>query len=553
MSEAPEGRRGLTRRKFLVRSAAGVGVILGAGYLSRNVLQRYLAGMADGAIQQYGGPMGPQLWIEIQADNSIILHSPKVEMGQGVFTGLAQIAADELEADISQFRVVHATTASGNVDPRSTGGSDSVSGLWTPLREMAATMREMIRHEAAAQLGVDATSVSMADGVARAGERELTYGEIAASASEWTVPDVPPLKARSEYRFIGAPVARLDLRDKVMGRPVFGMDAEMPDMLYGSVVRPHQIGARFASADVSEAEAMPGVVRVVQERDFVGVVAESYTAAERAKHRVRAQWETDRVWQMEDIRSMLRVGEGDAQAIQQEGDVEGVFGTRDVIEAEYWSPIGAHAQLEPNGALAHVTDDAATVVISTQVPRLTRTEVAEALGLSEDQVDIRPTYLGGGFGRRLHTPNAVQAALLSRAVGRPVKCFLDRDEEFRQDTFRPPTHHVCRATLGDDGLISAIEHSLSSGDVMFGSPIFPKVLPMLIGSDVGAWRGGMIQYRGIPNYRAVSWRVKLPFATSWWRSLGTPGEYLRPGELHGRAGRAWRLGPGGVQAGSGQR
>ncbi|MFK7809272.1 MAG: xanthine dehydrogenase family protein molybdopterin-binding subunit, partial [Saprospiraceae bacterium] len=150
----------------------------------------------------------------------------------------------------------------------------------------------------------------------------------------------------------------------------------------------------------------------------------------------------------------------------------------------------------------------------------TRNEVADRLGLSSDDVNIIPTFLGGGFGRRLHTPNAVQATILSKAVGKPVKCFFDRKEEFQNDTFRPPTHHVLKATLDDQGLISAIEHNVSSGDVAFGSAIVPSFAPAVLGADLGAWRGGMINYSKIPNYQAISWRVKLPFATSWWRSLG---------------------------------
>ncbi|MEL7163696.1 MAG: molybdopterin cofactor-binding domain-containing protein, partial [Bacteroidota bacterium] len=146
--------------------------------------------------------------------------------------------------------------------------------------------------------------------------------------------------------------------------------------------------------------------------------------------------------------------------------------------------------------------------------------MAKRLKLKEERVVIQPTFLGGGFGRRLHTPNAVQAAVMSRAVGKPVKCFFNRKEEFQNDTFRPPTHHIMKGKLTADGKIEAIEHNVSSGDVMFGSPLMPAIATPILGADVGAWRGGMIQYRGIPNFRAVSWRVKLPFATSWWRSLG---------------------------------
>jgi len=299
------------------------------------------------------------------------------------------------------------------------------------------------------------------------------------------------------------------------------MDAVMPDMLFGAVVRPTSIGAKYTGADTSKAEKMPGVIKIVKEKDFVGVVATSRMQAENAKKAISVAWEVEKLWQSEDIENMIRVGSGVPYVIQKEGDAEDILENEEgLITAEYKSPIGAHAQLEPNGAVAHVEEDKATVMISTQVIDFTRNEVADRLGFNAAQVNIIPTYLGGGFGRRLYTPNAVQAALLSKAVGKPVKCFLDRKEEFQNDYFRPPTHHILKAKLKNDGMIEAIEHHVSSGDVMYGSPMIPKIVGTIIGADIGAWRGGMIQYGKIPNYRAISWRVKLPFATSWWRSLG---------------------------------
>lgn len=514
-------KRGLTRRKFLVGASVGMGVILGGGYLSRGMIRRYLAGAINTMELDYPNAVAPNVWFEITADNRIRLHSPKVEMGQGTFTGLAQIAADELEVPVERLEVVHAATSTGNVDPFSTGGSTSISGLWTPLRELAATMREMLRNEAATLLGVDASSLTVADGTLTGGGQSMTYGDVVAQVGEWTVPDTPPLKDVADYRYVGQPVPRLDLHDKVTGASIFGFDATMPSMLHGAVARPQKIGATFQGADTSAAEGMPGVVKIVQEDDFVGVVATSQVEAEAAKRAIRVDWAVERNWQQADIEAMLEVGQGSAIEVQRQGDAEGILDDGDgVLTAEYWSPIGAHAQMEPNGAVAHVEGDRATVQISTQVPGLTRREVAKRLGLDVEQVDIQPTYLGGGFGRRLHTPNAVQAAVLSKAVGKPVKCFYDRREEFQNDTFRPPTHHVLRGKLGDGGRIEALEHQLSSGDVMFGSPLVPELAGTLLGADLGAWRGGMVQYRAIPHHRTVSWRVHLPFATSWWRSLG---------------------------------
>ena len=506
----------------MVRSAIGVGVLLGTGYLTRSQWRRSLAGYANSAESPYlGNTKTPVIWFEVTADNQVILHSPKVEMGQGSFTGLAQIAADELEVDFNQMQVVHAASASGNLDTFGTGGSTTISGLWQPLRELAATMREMLKTEAAKIMAVEASTLSVNNGVVSGNGQSLTYGEIVRKVQEWKVPATPPLKDVKDYKFVGQPLPRVDLRDKVIGAPIFGMDASMPDMLYGAVVRPSSIGAKYVDADTSEAEKMQGVVRVVKEPDFVGVVAKSRMEAEMAKQAIKVTWATEKEWQSEDIEAMIRVGKGKPSVIQKQGKAKRILDNEEgVITSEFKSPIGAHAQLEPNGAVAFVDGDKATVVMSTQVINITLKEVADRLGIDKKNVNIQPTFLGGGFGRRLHTPNAVQAAVLSKAVGKPVKCFFDRKEEFQNDTFRPPTHHVLRAKLSEDGLIKAIEHNVSSGDVMYGSPLLPEFVGTILGSDVGAWRGGMIQYSGIPNYRAISWRVKLPFATSWWRSLG---------------------------------
>ncbi|MEM9919493.1 MAG: molybdopterin cofactor-binding domain-containing protein, partial [Bacteroidota bacterium] len=277
----------------------------------------------------------------------------------------------------------------------------------------------------------------------------------------------------------------------------------------------------FVDADTSAAEGMPGVVKIVKEKDFVGVVATSRAAAHRAKEAIKVNWKTERNWQTKDIEEMIEVGKGNPIVIQKTGSPKGILDSEEgVVTASYTSPIGAHAQIEPSGSLAYVEDGKATVMIPTQVINLTRMEVAKYLGIDAKKVNIIPTFLGGGFGRRLHTPNAVQAAAMSKAVGKPVKCFFTRKEEFQKDTFRPPTHHILRGKLDDSGLIKAIEHNVSSGDVMFGSPLIPSIAEPIVGADIGAWRGGMIQYRDIPNFRAISWRVKLPFATSWWRSLG---------------------------------
>ena len=522
-----EKKKKLSRRKFIVRSVfGGTAVILGAAYFSRNSIRRSLFEMTENPdrLSYNGDTSNPLLWFEITSDNTITLHCPKVEMGQGSFTSLAQIAADELEVDIEQIKIVHAQTKTGNIDGMSTGGSTAVAGLWQPLRELSATMREMLKIEGAKKLKTSLGNVTVSNGKINAGGQIITYGEIVEGITDWEIPDTPALKDIKDYKYVGKPVPRVDLIDKVFGEPIFGMDAQMPNMLYGSVVRPEKIGAKFKSADTSKAEGMPGVVKVVVEADFVGVVAKSFIEAENAKQAIKVNWETSRSWNTSDIEEMIKVGNGDKMIVQKEGDTGALLKdaaeNNQLISTEFKTPIGAHAQLEPNGSVAYVEKDKATIIISTQVVKITQSEVAKRLGIDEANVNIIPTYLGGGFGRRLHTPNAIQAAVLSKAVGKPVKCFFNRKEEFKKDTFRPPTHHVLKAKLGDNGKIEGFEHNYASGDVMFNSALIPGFMGSLIGADIGAMRGGKVQYKKIPNYRAISWHTELPFATSWWRSLG---------------------------------
>ena len=282
------------------------------------------------------------------------------------------------------------------------------------------------------------------------------------------------------------------------------------------VLRPPKIDTVYVSADVSKAKSMPGVVKIVQEKDFVAVVAKSRPEVEMAIREVKVNWKTNKVWDHSEILELTKVGKGKDYLIQKEGSQF----TEDLMEAEYTTPAGAHAQLEPNGSVALVEQDKATIYISTQVPKHTRTEVAEALGLKEDQVEIQPTYLGGGFGRRLHTPNAVQAALIAKAVGKPVHVFFSRQDEFQSAEFRPPTHHIVKGKLNDDGMIDYIEHHVSSGDAIFGSPLASRMMERFLGADVGTWAGGRINYTKIPNIRVHSWRVELPFATTMWRAPG---------------------------------
>jgi len=512
----------ISRRKFLVRGGLGtLGVVALGTVVFRNPIRRNLYELTETLVPPYAGTgTEANLWFEITRDNRVLLHSPKVEMGQGAFTGIAQMAAEELDVDIEQIQVIAAATATGIVDGLSTGGSLSIASLWQPVREMAATMREMVKGEAAKKLGVAATDLSTSNGTVSGGGKQMTYAEAVADVTEWNLPETPTLRPAKDYKFVGKSVKRVDLDAKVLGDPIFGMDAEMPGMLHACIIRPEHIGATLKSVDTRQAAQMPGVVKVVKMENWVGVVAESFAQALAAKRALQVEWDIPKVWTEAELRELLQVGKGDEMITQKAGsaldpEAEGV------VSMAFSSPPGAHAQLEPNGAVAQVKNGKATIIMSTQVLGLTQGQVAEALNLPKENVNIIPTYLGGGFGRRLDTRHAIQAAQLSQAVeGKPVKYFFTRKEEFQNDQFRPPTHHIMRGKLTAGGRLEGLEHHYASGDVVINAPLFPTLMNNVMGTDIGAMRGGNIQYDQVPSHRAVQWHTTLPFATSSWRSLG---------------------------------
>ena len=521
-SSGGESRKPKTsRRKFFVRAGLGsMGVVALGTYVFRNPIRRAVFEVAESTVPPYSGKgTEANLWFEITNDNRVLVHSSKVEMGQGTFTGFAQMVSDELDVSIDQIQVVAAASDTGIVDAMSTGGSFSIASLWQPLRKMAATMREMLKEEAARQWGVVGSSLTTKNGVVSGGGKSSTYAEIAADVTEWRIPRAPKLRGTSQYNSIGKPVPRIDLVEKVFGEPIFGMDAELPGMLHASVIRPEHIGAKFKSADTAVAERMPGVVKVIQRADWVAVVAETLAQALAAKREIQVSWDIPRKWNETELRELLQVGKGSEMVTQKVGTPL-VPGDDGVETLEFTSPIGAHAQIEPNGAVAHVVDGKATVILSTQVVGITQKMVADALGFPLENVNIVPTFLGGGFGRRLNTSHAVHAAEMSREVGKPVKYFFTRKEEFQHDLFRPPTHHVMRGKVGADSYLDSLEHHYASGDVAVNSVLLPGIAHSILGADFGAMRGANLMYEGVPNHRSVQWHTTLPFATSWWRSLG---------------------------------
>lgn len=521
MSQPPPRRWRVSRRGFLIGAGVvGGGLALGAA-LGLPALRLALADAFEGAAPPTIVTTDPLLWFDIAPDGRVRLAVPKTEMGQGVHTALAQIAAEELELAWEQIEVVQSGSLGPVTDSFGTNASNSVSSLFAPLRETAATLRELLRAEAAERLGVAPAALSAAAGaffVTAEPQRRLSYGELATGAAAREVPpEPPPLKPGAAWTLIGASLPRVDLPAKIRGAAIYGYDARVEGMLFGAVARPPSLGATLRRAAPGDAAARPGVVAVVIERDFAGVVAESRAAAAAAVRALDLEWIERPPLQQEQIDALVRAAPGRGVAVQRAGDTAAVLRGARVITAEYRTPMAAHAHLEPQAALVDARPDRVRAWVSTQYAAGTAQAIARALGRNPRSVEVIPTYLGGGFGRRMISEVAVEAARLSAAAGRPVHVGWSRAEEFQHGFVRPPTHHVLRAALGPDGRIAAIEHSQASGDVIF--PFVPAPVGAFFGADFGAWRGARITY-AVPNITVTSERVALPVPTGAWRGLG---------------------------------
>ena len=530
--KAVTSRRGwrMTRRQFLIGlgSAGGallLGAALGFPHLRRTVLQTQIMRQNFSAAM----PDSPLVWFEITPDNTTHLYIPKAEMGQGIHTALAQIAAEELAVDWEQL-VVHQADLARGFEPllMYTFGSDSVHSLYQPIREAAATLREMLRAEAASQLDQPLAEL-VADSSAvqhlRDAAVRLTYGEIVANhQGDWEVPEAAVgLKDGADFQYIGQPMPRLDLPDKVLGRAIYGYDVRVPNMLYGVTAHPPRYGATLRRALPNAANTMAGVMAVVIEEGFAGVVADRRSMARAALEQMTLEWEGGTTLNQDELEQIVTVPEGGGVVIQDEGDVPSALQQGTPVTAEYRTPLAAHATLEPQAAMAEVHPDHITIYASTQAPGTARDFIAEALGRPPETINVQPTYLGASFGRKTAYDVGVEAARLSAAVGRPVHVGWNMTEEIRYGFKRPLTHHRFRGTLDAQGQVTAIEHQLATPDIVFS---FPEMIPggalttRLLNAEPGGSLGALILYGHIPHRRMVYHRTPVPVPTSIWRGLG---------------------------------
>ena len=532
MSTAAEKFAQLTRRDFLKASAGG-----SASLIIRFSLPSALA--AAGAKE-----FVPDGYVEIKPSGEIRLRIARSEMGQGPRTSLAMILAEELDADWSRIKVEQADLDSKYGD-MTTGGSLSIRSSWDPLRKAGATARSMLVTAAANSWNVPASECTARNGAVHHSKtkRQLGYGQLAEKAAALPVPKDAPLKSPKDYQILGKKKDRVDGPYIVIGEAHYGIDTRMPGMLYAAVARPPGFGGRLKSFEGGPAQEIPGVRKVVEvpaaelpplfgeERKEnsghqhylwggVAVVADTTWQAIAGRRALKVEWDAGpgAAESTEEQRAQCAaLVKGSGKELRKIGDPVGTFaGAARQIEAEYELPFVAHAAMEPMNCTAVVRDGRCEVWAPMQNPGGMAAAIASALGIPLSAITVHITLLGGGFGRRLNIDYGVEAALISRAAGAPVKVAWTREDDIRHDYYRPMSHHRLRAGLDAQNQITAWLHHIAA----------PTTDGFYLGGNIPDMGGTEIAGVGLPSGTVPNYLLEQSFLHTamprgYWRSVDT--------------------------------
>jgi isoquinoline 1-oxidoreductase beta subunit len=483
----------VTRRKFMVTTAAVSGGVAFT-FAMPSVAN---AAIAAGGQVWYGAntPEGQEVnaWIVISPDNKCTIRVGQSEMGQGVFTALPQIVAEELECGwenvIAEYADANRSIREGNVYQRmGTGGSGAVRNSLPYLQLAGATAREMLKEAAAQAWGVPRTELTTANGVVthRGSGRSATYGELAPAAAGITLAEEPAVKTPDQFTLLGQPLKRLDARQKITGQAIYGLDVKVPGMLYAATAVSPVVGGRPVSWDAGAVTGLPGVVAVVEFgaetnnplglRHGVAVVADTYWRARSALSQLPIEWDlgpgaaTNSADLYTGDLAALDAAEPGGVADGGLGDVAAAFAAAAqadpevagaaIIQADYSAPYQAHATMEPLNCTAQVTADRVDIWMGTQNPPNALAEAAEIAGIAPENTYVHTCFLGGGFGGRIRPEAAAAVAIAKQLDGRPVKVVWSREDDMMRDWYDPRIVSRFRATLGADGLLQPLDRRL---------------------------------------------------------------------------------------------
>jgi isoquinoline 1-oxidoreductase beta subunit len=519
----------VSRRTFLRRTAlAGGGLLLGGAIPSRAAT---LVGAASSLPR--ADEVALTAWIRITPDNRVTLIVSQAELGQGISTTLPAVLADELGADWEALRLETAPYDAAYRNPQRqwmfTGNSESVQAFYDLMRQTGAAAREMLVRAAANRWGVsvDECRTEKSQIVHGPSGRRLSFGEVASEAATLPVPQQPRLKAAAELKLVGKPLMRVDVPAKVDGTARFGIDVVIPGMLMAAVRTAPTLGGRLHRVDQAAIANRPGVQAVVPLENGVAVVADTYWHARSALAGLPIEFDVGAAepeLSTDTVRAQYRraLDSGPWVTPVEVGAVgPALQGARRTVTADYENPFLAHAPMEPMNCTASVTADRCEVWAPTQGQELAVVALKQALGLRDDQIQVnRSPAIGGGFGRRLLPDFVVQAALIAKAVGRPVKVIWDRAEDIRRDGFRPATLVRMAAALSDKGGLTAVTARVVSPTILLR--VFPAIEPMVREKkiDPSALEGVLETIYDLPNRRVDFHLLPTPIPTSVMRTTG---------------------------------
>src|SRR5579863_2664960 len=519
MTVAQKSSNGTSRRSLLTGGLAG-------GFLLTFHLPVHAVNEPVQPSDNTDGKFAPNAFVRIDSSGKTTLVMPQVEMGQGVYTSISMIMAEELDVDFSQVTLEHAPPSDklyGNpmFGIQATGNSNSIRAWWKPLRTAGASARAMLVQAAAQQWQVDPASCTTANSevMHKASGRRLSYGALALAASSEVPPKDVPLKDPKDFVLIGKPLKRLDTPDKVNGKAVYGIDAMLPDMKFATLKTCPVFGGKVAKVDDSAARKIPGVQKVVVLDDLVAVVGDHMWAAKQGLDAVVIDWDEgpNAGVSSKDIWRELRASsEKDGAVAKSVGDIAKGFSTGDKLEASYELPFLAHATMEPVNATVHLRPDACEIWTGTQIMTRVQSEAAKAAGLPIEKVIVNNHLLGGGFGRKLEPDMVIAAVRIAKHVDGPVKVVWTREEDIQHDVYRPAYRDTIAATLSG-GKIVGWKYRVSGSSVM--ARWFPPGFQN--GVDIDGVDSAIDIPYDIPNLHVEFVRAEPPAVpTGFWRGVG---------------------------------
>ena len=513
----------LSRRRFLVSGAAAGGGLLLAWRL--DAAPRILTAVEEKTSAQNFAPNG---FVRIGADGRVTLVMCQVEMGQGTYTSMSMLLAEELEVGLDQVHVEHAPPndelyANRFLGDQETGASSSVRAFYETLRRAGATARTMLVAAAAQTWNVDPASCLARRGVVTHTPtgRKLSYGALAEKAATLAVPAQVPLKNPKDFKLIGTPAKRLDTPDKVNGKTQYGIDVRLPGMKVATLAASPVVGGKVASVDDSKAKAVPGVRQIVVLDDLVAVVADHMWAAKQGLRALEIKWNdgTNGTINTADVvKGLAEASKTPGVVVRNEGDAAAALASAaKKIASEYEAPFLAHVPMEPLNCTVHYTPERCEVWTGTQVLTRAHRGAAKAAGLPVEKVEIHNHYLGGGFGRRLEFDCVTQAVRIAKQVEGPVKVVWTREEDIQHDVFRPYYYDRFEAGLNENGQPIAWTHRIVGPAILarYAPPAFKN------GIDPDAVDGAEQLLYEFPAIRVEYVRHEEPVLnTGFWRGVG---------------------------------